>query len=513
MDVRTGPGQIRDYLSDESQLFKAEEEKVEAIYFPETEEDVISILKKANEEKKPVSVSGAGTGITGSRVPMQGGLVVSMEKFLKIRPRENTETFQGLAGEILFTVNCDEMSATVPPGMTLSDLARALTHDLFYPPDPTEQSAQLGGTLATNASGAKSYNYGPTRDWVKAIRMVLADGEVLTLRRNRIFADENGIINLESGNGQQYSISIPKYQMPALKNAAGLYSKPGMDAVDLFIGSEGIFGVITEVEIRLASKPRSPISDIAFFDSEEKAIAFVNELRQLREGVLSIEFFNKTSLDFIRAEFKAIKELAAAAVFLELEDSGELMGQLADMLDKYEYIEDWCALNRLDMQDLKEFRHALPDNVNSYLKQHRSYKLGTDFVVPPDRFPEMMRIYRETGEKFRASHPRDGVHYVIFGHIGDSHVHFNFLSQSEAEQATAKALYAELAKKAIEFGGTISGEHGVGKKRLTVDGREIPYLELMYGKAGLQDIAGIKKVFDPNLILNVGNMLPVEYLD
>ena len=191
----------------------------------------------------------------------------------------------------------------------------------------------------------------------------------------------------------------------------------------------------------------------------------------------------------------------------------KLITEVARLLDKHNYMEDWCAISSLDIQDFKEFRHALPDAVNAYLKERDSYKLATDFAVPEDRLDDMINAYNKIGEKYRASHPRDGIHYLFFGHIGDNHLHFNFITENEAERETARQLYVELAKTAVLFGGTISGEHGVGKKQFEVYGQMIPYLELMYGKKGLLAIAEIKKIFDPNLVLNIGNIVPKEYME
>ena len=174
-------------------------------------------------------------------------------------------------------------------------------------------------------------------------------------------------------------------------------------------------------------------------------------------------------------------------------------------------VEDWCALNEKDVAGLKEFRHSLPDRVNAYLKERGSHKLGTDMVVPPGMFREMMDFYGNVAESFRKQFPRVGTHTVLFGHIGDCHLHFNFISHTEEEMARAKELYVAMARKAVSLGGTLSGEHGIGKKTLLVEGRRTPYLELMYGEKGLREIAEMKKALDPNLLLNVGNIVPSSY--
>ena len=132
--------------------------------------------------------------------------------------------------------------------------------------------------------------------------------------------------------------------------------------------------------------------------------------------------------------------------------------------------------------------------------------------MPAPHFTDILAAYHEAGESFARRFPREGKHYLMFGHIGNYHLHVNFITQSEEERQFAKELYSGLAARAVELGGTISGEHGVGKKTIAIQGQTLPYLELMYGKEGLLQIARVKKSIDPGLILNVGNMVPRSYL-
>jgi len=503
------PQKIIEYLGDESNAFKAQSEKVNRIYFPKNENELIAIVREANEKNTLVTISGGGTGITGSRVPMSGGWVISMEKMLTSVSRDSEEIiFQGLAGTIKFGLDRPSNIAHLPPGISLSELERALPKGLIYPPDPTEKSAFLGGTVATNATGARCFYYGPTRSWVVGLSVVLANGDVLTIRRGETFADKEGLLNFTSESEKKYSLQIPNYQMPDVKNAAGLYSRPGMDLIDLFIGSEGILGIISEVSVKLIPSQKEPVSILSFFGLETDALGCVDILRDMKDrGVLAIEYFDRNALDFIRTEFQELKPELDAAILLEIDaESMDLLSDVSGLLARFNESEDRCATSTSDRRDLKEFRHSLPDSVNAYLKQHESYKIGTDFVVPVDKFPNMMNKYRETGEKFKSRFPRPGTHYVMFGHIGDCHIHFNFITANDEERACAMELYLELARASIALGGTISGEHGVGKKTLPVDGKAMPYLELMYGVHGIAEIAQVKRVLDPKMILNIGNM-------
>ncbi len=515
MDIKREKEEILDYLTDEANIHHAPVDGVGAVYFPENEKDIIQIMQDASSSKTRISTSGAGTGITGSRVPIHGGIVISMERMIQLRPKDGYDLieFQAMAGKASILISNNRKSAIVPPGLTLIDLDNGLPHDLFHPPDPTERTSQIGGNVATNASGARGFYYGSTRSRVTGLRMVMASGDLLQINRDEYLANEDGEIQFKTEAGNMLSIKIPDYEMPDVKNAAGLYSQPGMDLVDLLIGSEGLFGIFSEIELAMEELPGQILADIAFFDDEEQAIALADDLRLLKaRGILSIEFFNSTALDFIREEFPAIKEGMKSAIFLEMSTQDkEMTSVLSSLLKKHGSQDDWFAGNRIDNMAMKEFRHALPDKLNAYLKQHGSYKMGTDFAVPPEVFVELMAYYHDIGELFQSQHPRDGVHYTMMGHIGNHHVHFNFITHTKEEQASAKALYLKLAQKAIALGGTISAEHGVGKKTVLVEGREIPYLELMYGKTGLMQIVEIKKIFDPDLLLNIGNMVPIGY--
>jgi D-lactate dehydrogenase (cytochrome) len=508
---RTGAA-ISRYISDESNAISARPESVSAVYFPESEEEIIEAVKASSKEK--ITISGAGTCITGSRVPIDGGIIISMEKMLQSRSRSGCREIinKGLAGQTRIYLDEAEGIAHVAPGISLSELAAALPGKYIYPPDPTETLAFLGGTVATNASGARCFYYGPTRNWVVGLRVVTANGDILDIGRGRCFADENGTLCFKSETGKQYRIKIPDYRMPGVKNAAGLYSKKGMDLIDLFIGSEGILGIISEISIRLIAVQKEPTSILAFFGSEKDAIGFVDTLRNMKDrGILAIEYFDGNALNFIRTEFPELKPGLAAAILLEMKsESLDLLAEISGLLARFNETEDWCATTAPERRNLKEFRHSLPDAVNSYLKQHESYKIGTDFVVPIEQFSRMMEKYKEVGERFKSRFPRTGTHYVMFGHIGDCHVHFNFITASDGERTFAKELYVELAKTSIALGGTISGEHGVGKKTLLVGGMTIPYLELMYGKHGLAEIARVKRELDPEMRLNVGNMVAGE---
>jgi D-lactate dehydrogenase (cytochrome) len=382
----------------------------------------------------------------------------------------------------------------------LSDLQRAVDHEgLLYPPDPTERGCFVGGNVATNASGARTFKYGPTRNYINRLKVVLASGEVLDLRRGEVRAAHDRI-----RLGKSIEVQLPDYRMPATrKNASAYFVAPEMDAVDLFIGSEGTLGVICEVEVKLLPKPEGLLSGVVFFADEGNVLALVREVRA-HVDARAVEFFDEESLKFLREKYPTIPAEAVAAIFFEQETTATtedaVLNQWLALLDQHHAIADsWFATNEQDQAKLREFRHQLPVLMNEWFAHYRQRKVSTDMAVPDDAFPGLFRLYKET---LRSSDLR----YTIFGHIGDNHVHVNILPRDEAEGAHARELYVEFLKYAASVGGTLSAEHGVGKLKRD-------YLHLFYTDIQLREMATLKKALDPNGILGRGNILSEELLE
>src|SRR6266850_3256371 len=252
MLTKSNPDEIQSFLSDASHMRDGHAERV---VFPENAEEVAEVLRNATATQTPVTVSGAGTGTVGGRIPF-AGIVLATDKLDQIR-----SIVHGEAGG----------SAVAEAGVRLSDLQRFVaSENLFYPPDPTERTCFLGGTVATNASGARTFKYGPTRNYVRRLKVALATGEVIDLRRGELHADAGGRIEIPLPSGQSVKAKLPTYQMPQTrKHASGYYVAPEMDVLDLFIGSEGTLGVISEIELALLPKPEGLLSGIVFFSSDE----------------------------------------------------------------------------------------------------------------------------------------------------------------------------------------------------------------------------------------------------
>jgi D-lactate dehydrogenase (cytochrome) len=481
MQIRSAPDEIQSFLSDASFIRGGHADRV---VLPESIPEVAEILANANGDRVPVTVSGAGTGTVGGRVAF-GGMVLATDKLNHIKSIVHTD---------------DGGFAVAEAGVILSDLQRAIDQQgLLYPPDPTERGCFIGGNVATNASGARTFKYGPTRNYVSRLTVVLASGEVLDLRRGEVRADSEGRIRV----GESIEVKLPEYRMPATrKNATGYFVAPGMDAIDLFIGSEGTLGVICEVEVRLLPKPAGLLSGVVFFTDETNVLELVAETRG-RVDARALEFFDVESLKFLREKYPSIPANAVAAIFFEQEtneaNEEAVLNEWMALLDRHHAIADsWFATNEQDQAKLREFRHQLPVLMNEWFARYRQRKVSTDMAVPDEAFSSLFSLYKEA---LRPS----GLRYTIFGHIGDNHVHVNILPRDEAEGARAREIYVEFLKYAAAVGGTLSAEHGVGKLK-----RE--YLRLFYTDDQLREMAAVKKAFDPNGILGRGNIFSEELL-
>lgn len=498
MLIKSSPDEIQSFLADASNMPGGHAARV---VFPESAEEVAVALAEASHERTPVTVSGAGTGVVGGRVPF-GGTVLATARLNRIKEIVR----EGHGGR-----------AVAEAGVVLADFQRAVSlQDLLYPPDPTEWSCYLGATVATNASGARTFKYGPTRKYIHRLKMALTTGDVLDLARGEIYANSSGRLSIPLPQGKSINAHLPSYCMPQTrKHASGYYVAPGMDAIDLFIGSEGTLGVITEVETKLLPKPEGVLSGVVFFKSEENLLAFVREARAFslhaREkneadkiDARALEYFDAAALRFLRAKYALVPDSAAGAVFFEQEVTAEtedcLMTAWLALLERHEALLDdsWFATNEHDRAQMREFRHQLPVLVNEWLAHHNQRKVSTDMAVPDEEFAGMLRFYKEM---LRACK----LQYVIFGHIGDNHIHVNIMPRDETEAATAREIYRKFIERAVEVGGTISAEHGIGKLKRD-------YLRVLYSEQHLREMAALKRAFDSACILGRGNIFSEEYL-
>jgi len=470
MLIKTDQDAIRSYFEDSSNLKGGHAERAA---FPEDINALSELIKEANEKHIPVTASGGGTGTTGARIPF-GGIAVSLEKMGSILEVSEKGSF-----------------ARVEAGVLVEDLKNECERKgLFYPCHPTERGAFLGGTVATNASGARSFKYGPTRRYVQRLKMVLANGEIFEIRRGEKFITKNG------------PIPIPSYKIPQVKNSAGYYAGEGTDLIDLFIGQEGTLSVITEIDLALVRSPASILSAFVFFKKDADALTFAAEARTV--GALSIEYLDENALRLLRAKNSNVPADAKASIFFEQEISPDNEDSISNMwlklISKHHANPDntWVAMTDDEAEAFNKLRHSIPESVNEMVRKSGFRKFSNDIAVPEKNFMKMMNFYKDTLKSEKIGH-------VIFGHIGECHLHVNLLPKNEDEMKRSEEIYVEFMKKSVSLGGTISAEHGIGKVRRK-------YLEIMYGRQGVLEMARIKKAFDPNWILGLDNIFPKEVL-
>ncbi|NOY26266.1 MAG: FAD-binding oxidoreductase [Oligoflexia bacterium] len=456
----TDPAIIEGYLRDASNTVG----HASALYRPRSADDVAAVLSAAQARAIPVTVTARRTSTTGASVP-QGGWLLSMEHLTAV---EAPNIAQG--GVIL--------------GQIQANLSRL---GLLFPPDPTSRhECSLGASIACNASGARSFRYGPTRPWIEEIEVVIPTGQILHATRDTpVPADW----------------PVPRWVQPDVKTAAGY--APADNLLDLMIGQEGTLGVITKARLRLLDQPKGVLCLFAFFVDRPTTLAFVERARagaarrgaKASPGALSpraLEYFDSNALDLIRARLGGVPAAAQAALYIEVEHDAEPpLDAWWDALLDGDALADATivAEDNAGRARLQALRHAVPVGVNERVVANGMPKIGTDFAVPDHALGEIMAAYDAVD-----------IPKVCFGHIGDNHLHLNLLPDSPATLERARQTYLELARQAVALGGTVSAEHGIGKLK-----RQL--LAEMVGPQTLAAFRALKTAVDPAWVLGRGNIL------
>jgi len=469
---KTDPAEIAPYLKDASNFSGGQ---ADAVWIPETREELISILK---DNDRPITIAGAGTGLTASRIPLSG-IIISMERF----------NFLGA------TV---DGTVAAGPAVNLHDLRSHLQGSgWFYPPNPTESWASLGGTLATNASGSRSFKFGSTRDYVLEADIVLADG-----RATRVVRGQKIDRPLSFEDGSQCHFPKINYRSPQCKNAAGYYIQPNMDWLDLFIGSDGTLCIFSQIKLRLIAEPEEFLSGILFMESEDACWELVAGLRSSDSNLIapcSLEYFDAFSLTRLKEKFSGVPPHAQAALFFEQDitfkkDYEACLEAWVPYLESRKVLleDSWFAQTGKDLEKFHDFRHQIPLLLNEENSRLGRVKMGTDMAVSDEHFLAMMNFYRK-------ELTRSGLAYVMFGHIGDNHLHINLLPEQEQTELASKT-HQILLDQILGWGGTVSAEHGIGKLKKEY------YLQ-MVGPEAIQELRVVKNVLDPGGKLGGGNLL------
>ena len=421
---------------------------------PANEQELCSLLQSASATGTPVTIAGSLTGVTGGAIPDRGWSI-SMKGFNRLEIQRG--------------------KAIVGAGVSLKDLQQAARNSgQFFPPDPTEHWASIGGIIANNASGSRSFYYGSTRRHVLSLDVCFMDGSSRTFHR-----------------GEPVHFAVPQINIPkTTKHQVGYPLSPGMDWVDLICGSEGTLAVVTGAELRLLPLPEELISGVIFFPDDDKALNAV-EAWQKVDGLHMLEYCDANSVDLVRGRFEGIPKLAACVIIEQEGDDPDPW--LTRLTESGAYEEaSWFALTPNDRERFRQFRHALPEAVNDRVRRNGFQKLGSDYAVPVNRNREMMDYYRSKLHQFPAPS-------VIFGHIGDAHVHVNLLPESSAHVELGKQLMLDFARQAVALGGTVGAEHGLGKRKRHL-------LAMQFTVDEIQAMREVKTRLDPQWLLGVGNL-------
>jgi D-lactate dehydrogenase (cytochrome) len=431
------------------------------------------------------------------------------------------------------------------PGVTLTALDMALAQTgRYYPPAPTFTGAFVGGIVATNAAGAATFKYGTTRDWVRALTVVLPSGDVLDIERGTtIAADGRFELVLADRTAQ---IRVPHYRMPRVaKLSAGYYAAPDMDLIDLFIGSEGTLGVMTEVTLRVL--PKRPAMCLAFvpFADRRAALAFVRRLRDSaiqtwRDGdphgldVAAIEHMDARCLALLREDGAdrlsgvTIPDRTAIALLVTLELPADLSSaQAFDEIGRAREpgapdsalvrlchaLDEAGVLDQVEIAvpgdfaragQLLALREAVPAGVNARVgraKQTvdaRIAKTAADMIVPFGCLEELLTIYDEEFD-------RRGLDAAVWGHVSDGNLHPNVIPRSMADVESGKEAILSFGRAVIRLGGSPLAEHGVGRNPV----KQQLLLEL-YGREGVEEMRAVKRAIDPRMTLAPGVLFSSE---
>ena len=414
-------------------------------------EEVAAVMKLCNEHHVPVTPRGAGTGLTGGAVPVCGGVVLSIAKMNKI-----------------LSYDTDNMVVRVQAGVLLNDLAEdAAKKGFLYPPDPGEKFATLGGNVSTNAGGMRAVKYGATRDYVSAMTVVLPSGEVV-----------------------HFGSNVSK-------------TSSGYSLLNLMIGSEGTLGIITELTLKLIPAPKVTVSLIVPYENLDEAIATVPKFKKNHMNPQALEFFEReiliSSEEYLgKAVFPRNVGGTDVGAYLLVTFDGNtqdeidaIVEQAAELVLEAGAMDVLVADTPAKMKDAWAARSSFLEGIEEQTKLLDE----CDVVVPVSRIADFVGY-------FKSIEPNYGFKVKSFGHAGDGNLHiYTCANDMELDEFKKQVddFMIKIYDKATEMGGLVSGEHGIGMGK-------IDYLARSVGETNMKLMEEIKKVFDPNLILNPGKV-------
>ena len=463
----------------------------EALCRPDGERQAAIILRAGMAAKIPITLSGGRSNLTGSATA-EGGIVLSTAKL----------------DEPKVVIDQENLQVTSPVNIILEELREKILEEtkktLYYPVDPTSRGdAWVGGTIACNASGFTPGEIGATRDWVAGLDIILPNGLKISALRKQ-YVSENGEFILEDGE-QKKSWPVPTYPRPDIKNASGPFSSPDgkIDLIDMFIGSEGLFGLVTGCILKLAPRPKEYLDLFFSLHDEERAIAFYQFLDKKLDGDFGIlsafEYFGVNSQSYMDHRERLFYGDNQVAIYLQIPIDEKSLDQEIELWFN-RLLESDCdidpeAILLLDNEPKRrifmESRHSMPANALEVIQKHETYTIMTDTVVPPEHFAKFL-------DYIHALLKTEGIDYLSFGHFGDCHLHFTLLPEQKTLKRAAE-LYDLFIVKAVELGGVYSGEHGTGK-------RKRKDFMTLYNQAAIEQLKQCKAAIDPDFLINRGNV-------
>ncbi len=438
--VLVDPARVEPYAQD------AVKEKFppEAVVFPRTATEIAAIVRLANEKRFPVTARGGGVGYTGGAVPIEGGIVIGTDRMNRI-----------------LEINADDLYIVTEPGVTTYTLQQAAeTVGLFYPPDPASyKDSFIGGNIAENAGGMRCAKYGVTKHYVLGLEVVTPTGEIIRT------------------GGR------------TTKNVVGF------DLTGLLCGSEGMLGIITEATLRLIPLPEATRTVRATFHSMREACACVPAFTRARVVPVACEVLDRNSIDAVESEYAfGLAADANALLIVAVDGSSEEVERQARVVEQVVRAGGGYDVVRAETREEEERLWDVRRAISPAIKKYGTLKFNEDVVVPRSRVPELVERVVEIAR-------RHETFVVNFGHAGDGNIHINFMCDREDKESVRRGreCVRETFGVAIELGGTISGEHGIGYVKA-------PYLEMAITAATIETMKQLKRALDPRGILNPGKV-------
>ena len=443
--VFSGGNVSSDYEHDEMTIYGLY--APEAVLLAQNTDESSAVLRYCCQKGIAVTPRGAGTGLCGGCVAVRGGIVLSTERMKRV-----------------LEVDEKNMTATVEPGVLLMEFPKALEGTgLFYPPDPGEKTATMGGNAMTNAGGMRAVRYGVTRDYVLGMEVVLSSGEILTL----------GGKNVKTSSG--YSL------------------------IDLLVGSEGTLGILTKLTVKLIPEPKANISLLIPFDDLDTCIGAVPAVLGCGCEPTAVEFMEREVIACAETYLGKQFPDASADAYLLVRLDGASVEALRPAMDRLTDLALSIGARDVLLADTDERKESIWNARGAFLeaiKNSTTVMDECDVVVPRERIADFVRQSGQIGREA-------GVRICSFGHAGDGNLHIYVCKDAMEDQAWAKALEQvmdRLYEAARNLGGEVSGEHGIGHAK-----RE--FLRESLGETQMALMRGIKSVFDPAGILNPGKVL------